>query len=153
MRPKTFVENMLSMSDSAISPTFSTPRTKPALLTDMYDESQVERRELQLTKDVNVAKLGGDFVPELRDLAAVRDVELDAGELAASRHARLLVCGNTLVLDLLERILTTRHQDHIGASLINVSYEHSDVLLVYTPWRRGSPSPIYEDRQPSEADS
>ena len=153
MRPKTFVENMLSMSDSAISPTFSTPRTKPALLTDMYDESQVERRELQPTKDVNVAKLRGDLVPELRDLAAVRDVELDAGELATSRHARLLVRGDTLVLDLLECILTTRHQDHVRASLINVSYAHPSVLLIYIPWRRGLPSPIYQDRQPSDADS
>jgi hypothetical protein len=86
IRPNTFVENIPSMSASAISPTCSTPRTYPALLTaDRSDKSKEggSDHELDRTKDVDFVKILWNLGPKIGDLPSVRHIYLHSGEFSA----------------------------------------------------------------------
>lgn len=88
MSPKTLTWNIASKSVSAMSPTFSTPSTKPALLTMPYicQLSKIIgeiKDTIGRTKDVDVTEVLRDLVKEGCNLLLVGDIELDSSEFTA----------------------------------------------------------------------
>ena len=110
---------MDSKSASEMSPTRSTPRTKPALFTERVEVTKLLEvaNPSALTKDVDVTELRGDIVEEGRNLLLVRDVEGESNELSALLQARLLVRRGTRVCNGLESICAARAEDQVRAAL------------------------------------
>ena len=70
-----------------------------------------------LTEHIDLPQLLGHTVQEGGDLLFVGDIKRYGGELAASLNTRCLMCGSTVLRDLLESVQPARSENYIGPRL------------------------------------